>query len=76
MLILNSALVKKFLKNKAITDSKRYYTKKILNQIDIEKCLKILIFDDLKETEEELGLNEYITNKKFIEYKKNFNKIQ
>lgn len=73
MLILNSVLVKKFLKNKAVLDSKRPYTKKLLKHIDIGKCLKILLFEDLKKTEEELGLSEYITNEKFIEYKKKFN---
>ena len=75
MLILNSSLVKKFMKNKAVLDSKRHYTKKLLKQIDINKCLKILLFDDLKEIEEELGLTRYITNKKFIDYKKKFNNI-
>ncbi len=72
LLILNSQLVKKFLKNKAVIDSKRHYPKKLLKRIDIEKCLEILLFDDLKETEEELRLGEYITKEKFFEYKKKY----
>lgn len=69
MLILNSPLVKKFLKNIAFLDSKRPYAKKVLKRIDLEKCLNILSLDDLKETEKELDLKEYITNKKFLKYK-------
>ncbi len=69
MLILNTPLVKKFLKNIAFLDSKRPYSKKVLKRIDLEKCLNILTFDDLKQTEDELGLENYITDEKFREYK-------
>lgn len=72
MLILNSQLVKKFLKNIAFLDSKRPFSKKVLKRIDISKCLKILKLEDLKKTEEELGLEKYITNGQFIEYKKKY----
>lgn len=68
MLILNSALVKKFLKNIAFTDSKRPYSKKVLKRIDIEKCLKILSLNDLKDTEKELNLKNYITQEKLEKY--------
>ena len=54
MLILNSKLVKKFLKNIAFLDLKRPYSKKVLKRIDIEKCLEYLSFNDLKELEKEL----------------------
>ena len=70
MLILNSRLVKKFLKNAAFLDSKRPYPKNLLKRIDIKKCLEIITFNDLKKTEEKLELNHYITNKKFQEYEK------
>lgn len=72
MLILNSQIVKEFLKNIAFLDSKRPYSKKILKRIDISKCLKILIFDDLKKIEEELELNNYLTNEKFTKYKNKY----
>ncbi|MBQ9161268.1 MAG: hypothetical protein IJ122_08140 [Methanobrevibacter sp.] len=70
MLILNSDLVKKFLKNIAFIDSKRPYSKKVLKRIDISKCLKLLSFKDLKESENDLDLDEYVTPEKLDEYKK------
>ena len=69
MLILNSELVQNFLKNVAFLDSKRPYSKKVLRRIDLKKCLKILTFEDLKECEEKLELETYITKEKFITYK-------
>lgn len=72
MLILNSELVKNFLKNIAFLDSKRPYAKKILKRIDIKKCFNILSFNKLKEIEKELKLNEYITYEKFQECKHYF----
>ena len=71
MLILNSKLVKKFLKNIAFLDSKRPYSKKVLKRIDIDKCLDLLSFDDLKECERDLELEDYITPEKIAEYEKN-----
>ena len=68
MLILNSPLVLKFLKNIAFLDSKRPFTKKVLKRIDISKCLKILTFDDLKEVEIKLNLKNYLNLEKFNEY--------
>lgn len=68
MLILNSRLVKKFLKNIAFLDYKRPFSKRVLKRIDIKKCINILLFEDLKETEKELKLNDYITQDKFIKY--------
>ena len=72
MLILNSKLVKKFLENIAFLDSKRPFSKKVLKRIDIHKCLELLSLQDLKETEKELGLKDYITKEKFVEYKKSY----
>ena len=70
MLILNTSLVKKFLKSIVFIDSKRPYTKKVLKRIDITKCLKILTLNDLTKVEQELNLNKYIDNIKFDTYKK------
>ena len=72
MLILNSQLVQKFLKNIAFLDSKRPYSKKVLRRIDLEKCLKILTFDDLKDCEKKLEIETYLTKEKFNIYKKSF----
>lgn len=69
MLILNSKLVKKFLKNIAFLDSKRPYSKKVLKRIDIRKCLDLLSFEDLKECEQDLELKDYITPEKVAKYK-------
>lgn len=72
MLILNSSLVRKFLKNIVFLDSKRPFSKKILKRLDIGKCLKYLSFSDLTETEKKLGLDNYISLKKFREYEKKY----
>lgn len=69
MLILNSQLVKTFLKNIAFLDTKRPYTKKVLKRVDLGKCLKSLTFDDLKEIEKYLKLERYLTIEKINEYK-------
>ena len=74
MLILNSWVVKSFLKHVVSLDSKRPYTKKVLKRIDICKALKILSLDDLIETEDELELKHYITNDIFENYKLNIKK--
>ena len=68
MLILNTPLVKRFLKNIAFLDSKRPYTKKVLKRIDLVKCLNLLSLDDLKNAEKSLGLNSYITRERLTDY--------
>ena len=74
MLILNSTIVKKFLKNIAFLDSKRPYSKKVLKRIDISKCLNLLSLKDLQNTEKELELDSYITDEIFNRYKSKFKK--
>lgn len=70
MLILNSSLIKSFLKSIAFLDSKRPYTKKVLKRIDLAKSLEILSFNDLKSVENELGLENYLDREMFNEYMK------
>lgn len=70
MLILNSPLVIRFLKNIAFLDSKRPYTKKVLKRVDIGKCLNTLSYEDLKKTENDLKLDDYLTNEKLVNYNK------
>ena len=72
MLILNSELVKKFLKNIAFLDSKRPFSKKVLKRIDIRKCLELLSLSDLKETERQLELDAYINKDKLMKYEELF----
>ena len=69
MLILNSSLVKGFLKNIAFIDSKRPYTKKVLKRIDISKCLKLLTVDDLKKIESDLNIPERVSEEKLSSYR-------
>ena len=73
MLILNTPLVKSFLKNIAFLDSKRPYTKRVLKRIDFGQSLEILSFNDLKSVENELGLENYLDNGMFDEYIKTVN---
>lgn len=72
MLILNNKLVKKFLKNIAFLDSKRPFSKKVLKRIDIKKCLNLLSLNDLKVTENELELSDYVTQEKLMKYEELF----
>lgn len=71
MLILNSDVVQRFLKNIVFLDSKRPYTKKVLKRIDIGKTLKIINFDDLVECEESLELESYVTEEMLERYVEN-----
>lgn len=68
MLILNSWVVKSFLKGIVVLDSKRPYTKKVLKRIDIHKAYNLLNLEDLTSTEKELGLTEYLTKELLEEY--------
>lgn len=74
MLILNSPLVKKFLKSIAFLDSKRPYSKKVLKRIDLGKCLTLLSIDDLKDVETQLNLDSHITCEKLDGYISQFKK--
>lgn len=65
MLLLNSKKVQNFLKSIAFFDSKRPYTVKLLSRVDLMKCIKCIDFSEMKRTERSLGLNKYITEKKY-----------
>lgn len=62
MLILNSELVQGFLKNIAFLDSKRPYTKKVLERIDFEKIILYIRYEDLVATEMKLKLTPHLTS--------------
>lgn len=74
MLVLNSWLVKNFLKSIVFVDAKRPYTKKILKRVDIVKALEILSFEDLRDTERELDLDSYVSVEIFRDYLVNVKK--
>lgn len=61
MLILNSEKVQSFLSKIAFLDSKRPYTKKVLQRIDFSKIVEDISFEDLTQTEKQLGLDSTIT---------------
>ena len=61
MLLLNSKTVQEFLLSIAFLDNKRPYTVKLLSRLDIQKCIEAVSFDELKQTESDLHLAEYIT---------------
>lgn len=61
MLYLNSAKVQAFLKAISFADSKRPYTKKVLERLDFSRICADVSNDALKETELQLGLPAYLT---------------
>ena len=69
MLILNSDLVQTFLCSIAFLDSKRPFTKKVLEKIDFHKVLNVIQPSDLRETEERLGLEHRVTEKMLDEFR-------
>lgn len=69
MLLLNSRKVQTFLTSIAFHDAKRPYTKKVLERIDFEKITACLTIDDLRKTEQELNLTQYVTNSMYDTFK-------
>lgn len=69
MLILNSLNVQEFLCSIAFLDSKRPFTKKVLNQIDFHKVLDVMQMDDLIATEKRLGLKQRFNEEMFVNFK-------
>ena len=61
MLYLNSSDVNNFLKNISFCDSKRPFTKKVLERIDFTKIVSEITFEELKSTETRLNLDNYLT---------------
>jgi hypothetical protein len=62
MLLLNSDLIQTFLKSVAFLDSKRPYTKKVLERIDFKKCVETISYNDLLQTEHNLNLDQVLTD--------------
>ncbi len=61
MLLLNSEKVQEFLYSISFKDAKRPYTKKVLQRLDLEKSIQTVTFDELKDTEMQLKVDEHLT---------------
>lgn len=61
MLLLNSEKVQKFLTEIAFLDTKRPYTKKVLERLDFDKIVERLTLEELKQTEKKLNLSDHVT---------------
>ena len=60
MLLLNSRTVQAFLMSIAFLDNKRPYTVKLLSRLDLQKCVESVPFDEIKQTEYDFALDEYV----------------
>lgn len=69
MLCLNSIPVQSFIESIAFLDAKRPYTKKVLQRIDFKKVVEFLTIDELVNTEVALGMDSYITNELYMQFK-------
>ena len=56
MLLLNSESVQNFLYSISFQDAKRPYTKKVLQRIDLLKCVQEVSIEELKKTEKTFNL--------------------
>ena len=63
MLYLNSHRVYTFLKSLVFKDAKRPYTKKVLSRLNFSKIIRMISINELKETENKLHLDSYLTEK-------------
>ena len=70
MLLLNEKSVQNFLMGISFSDSKRPYTKKVLERINFGAITKNLTFEALKETESELGLKPHCEQSMYENFKK------
>lgn len=68
MLLLNDLRVSKFLKNIAFLDSKRPYTKRLLQRIDFSKIISIVSYDKLLSNESVLGLSRHLNISMYKEF--------
>lgn len=68
MLLLNNDKIQTFLQSIAFLDSKRPYTVKLLARVDLIKCIENVTFEEMKQTEKNLGLNSYITEVRYKEF--------
>lgn len=70
MLLLNSTRVQEFLLSISFQDAKRPYTKKVLQRLDLKKCIEEIKIEELLDAEKELGLSSYITPDIYNKFRK------
>lgn len=68
MLLLNSQKVQRFLLSISFQDAKRPYTKKVLQRLDLNKCVDNITFDELLITEKELDLPNIMTKEMYTTF--------
>lgn len=68
MLLLNSKIVQEFLLSIAFLDNKRPYTVKLLSRFDFKKCIGLVSFDEIVNTETELQLPPSITQEMYLSF--------
>lgn len=68
MLILNSEKVQSFLQSISFADAKRPFSKKILERLDFGKIANQISFRELEQTENNLSLNSYCTEKMYQKF--------
>lgn len=69
MLLLNSERVQNFLLSISFQDAKRPYTKKVLQRLDLNKCVQNIEFDELADVERTFGLPKTITPEMYRSFK-------
>ena len=75
MLLLNCKAVRDFIYSISFQDAKRPFTKKVLQRLDLHKCVEQVSVDELKETETDLGLQPYITEILYNSFKTALNNV-
>lgn len=68
MLLLNSNKVQRFLLSISFQDAKRPYTKRVLQRLDLKKCIERISFAELTDTEVSLGLTNFITEDMYKQF--------
>ena len=75
MLLLNTAKVQDFLYSISFQDAKRPYTKKVLQRLNLKKCMENVSLEDMESIEDGLKLKRYISNEKYKKFSEYLNKI-
>lgn len=70
MVLLNNYDVQKFLSSISFKDAKRPYTKKVLQRLDFKKLIDNISFYELKETEKNLNLKQYLNEGMYTQFKR------
>lgn len=72
MLLFNSEKVQNFLLSISFQDAKRPYTKKVLQRLDIQKCIENVSLEDLKEIEMHFDLPAYVSDEIYDNFSDKF----